>query len=213
MRLFKSISTSLAFGIVLAAATNARADLLVNQFAAVFGTVDVNASDLKQFTLDDGIITLTLDDSVSGMTIDPLTFDLTGYAGPLGAANPIGVVGDALTIRLGSTIAQYDVVSAALTQLLNSPIAIGFIEMELTLDSSNLAVGGENVIVPTTLEGSFSLNGLRVTVVQEGGQPCGHVQSGTAASASLTAIPEPGTCTLLGVGLMFVGLVARRRKA
>ena len=202
----------LVIGIILVAGSTAHAELLVNEFAATFGTIKVNATDLKKFSLDDGMITLTLSDDVDGMSIDKVTFDLTGYAGPLGTSNPIAVVSDTLTIRLESTIAQYDVVSAQLTQILNNPIAIGFIELELTLNNSNLAVGGENVIVPSALTSAITINGLKITVEEgSGGQKNGKAQLGSVASASLTAIPEPGTCTLLGLGMLVVGLALRGR--
>ena len=211
MKRFETLWSCLAVGIVLFASATANADLVVSEFAGTFGAIDVNASDLKQFTLDDGLITLTQGDNVNGMTIDPIVFDLTGYAGPLGTTNPVSVVGDAVTIRLASTTATYDVASAELTQLLNAPIAVGFVDVLLTLDCSDLATGGESVIVPSTLVGLFSINGLRVTVDEVQGQKNGKVQVGNVASASLTAIPEPTTCTLLGIGLMIGGLLLRRR--
>lgn len=191
---------------VLSLSGLAQADLIVNEFGGTFGRVTVNAADLKQFTLADGMITLTLSDDVDGMTFDGITFDLTGYAGPLGVSNPVNVVDDTVTIRLESTMAKYDVVSADLTQLLNSPIAVGFIELELALNSNNLAVGGQNVIMPSTLSSVVTINGLKVTVVEQGGQKNGRVQVGGVASASLTAIPEPTTCTMAGIGLMIFGL-------
>lgn len=202
----------LTAAVLLFATVAARADLIINEFAATFGSIQVNTADLKQFSLNDGLITLTTGDNVSGMTIDPIEFDLTGYAGPLGTPNPVAVIDDTITIRLESTLASYEVVSAEMTQLLNTPIAIGFIDLILELDTSNLAVGGEDILVPPMLTSAITLNGLKVTVVEEpGGQKNGNARLGSVASASLTAIPEPTTCTLLGIGFLIVGLRLRSR--
>ncbi len=204
------IWSGFALGVLLFGGSAAQADLVVSEFAGTFGTIQVDASDLKQFTLADGLITFTLDDDVDGMSLDPLTFDLTGYAGPLGTANPITVVDNSVTIRLASTSALYNVVSAQLTQLANTPIAVGFVDLELTLEDSDLGVGGVDVLVPSSISSLITINGLRITVAEQGGQMNGNVQLGAAASASITAIPEPTVCALAAIGLMIVTLGVRR---
>jgi len=202
-----------AVGLAMFVGGSARAELVVNEFAGTFGEIKVNAADLKKFSLDEGLITFSAADNVPGMKFDSIVFDLTGYAGPLGITNPIAVVDDTVTIRLESTMAKYDVVSAKLTQLLNSPIAVGFIELEMALQTSDLALGGESVLVPSTLSSMITINGLRITVVEQGGQKHGNAQVRNVASASITAIPEPTTFTLAGFGMLIVGLglLGRRR--
>jgi hypothetical protein len=67
-----------------------------------------------------------------------------------------------------------------------------------------------DVLVPSSISSLITINGLRITVAEQGGQMNGNVQLGAAASASITAIPEPTVCALAAIGLMIVTLGVRR---
>ena len=190
--------------VVCAVSASALPVLTIDEFSGVFGSIDV-AGDGGSFTLQGGALTVTAPDSVFDLTVAPVTVDLAGYDSLAGGA--ISILGGAISIEnnVSGTAAHYEVHDPTLTQVLNTPIGIGYIAFaNWTLISSDLTTGlAEPIEVPDTLQAAISINGLTVTT--DG-------QDGTAsapfpASASITAFtPEPSVLSLVAVaGLLLLG--------
>jgi hypothetical protein len=188
-----------AMAIVLAGVGRAEAEILdVYEFSGTFDQVDV-PGDGSTFELLGGKITLTAPDSLpEQLTISDILVDLTGYDDLNGG--PVGIVGDSLIINNPSsaTSASLAVDSATLTQVLNSPIGVGYMCLGLSLSSSGLKTVAGDTINLNVAQSVITMNGLRITTDGSNGT----AQEGTLASASISAIiPEPSTLVLglLGV--------------
>lgn len=167
--------------------------LLVNEFSGTFDEIGV-PGDGSTFELLGGTITATSPDTLpETLTIDTVTVDLTGYDNLDGGT--VVIVGDELKIwNLASgTSAVLSVSSATLTQVLNSPIGVGFMELELTLSSSDLKTyDGDKTINLSVVDSVITMNGLQVTTNGSNGT----ASLGSLSSASITAVPEPSTLLL-----------------
>lgn len=200
--------------IVLAGVGQVGAEILqVNDFGGVFDRISVS-EDGRQFTLEEGKITTTFPDTLpEQLEILDVTVDLTGYD-DLGSddlqGGTVGIVGGSLTIRNPSnmTEASLGVTSATLTQVLNSPIGIGFASLVLNLSSSNLKTADDKTINLGVIQAAISLQGLQVTTDGTDGTASAPVP----ASASISAIPEPSTFLLGLLAVVGCGGYCWRRR-
>lgn len=188
--------------IVLAGVGQLRAETLdVFEFGGTFDQIDV-PGDGSTFVLQGGRITATLPDALpEQLTIADVTVDLTGYD-TLSGGN-VSIVGGNLVINNPSsgTSASLAVSSATLTQVLNAPIGVGFIELGLSLFSSGLETLAGDPINLNVADSVITMNGLVVTTDGSNGT----ASLGTLSSASISAVPEPSTlvlaiCALAGCG-------------
>lgn len=202
-----SLVSLVALTIALVSTQAQAATVNVNQFSAVFPTVSASGI---QFTLTDEI-TSTAPGTAVGLSVDPITVDLTGWnpAG-LGISDTVSIVGGQITLSGSSGSATYDVASASLTQILNNPISVGYIELSLNnLVNSSLKDGnGDDVALASALTTTITINGLKVTTNGING----NASIPTLSTASLTAVPEPSSIVLGVLGFGGLGLVTWRRR-
>lgn len=219
-RLLTALAT---VSILLAALGQARADMMdpdelnITEFSGTFDSIDV-PGDGSTFELLDGRITLTAPDTLPDgeqLTIVDVTVDLTGYDDLDGG--DVGIVGGSVIIEnpASDTNASLAVNSATLTQVLNSPIGVGFLSLRLGLLGSGLTTGEGDTINLDVRESVITFNGIEVTLENNSDGTNGKATLGTLTSASISAvIPEPSTLVL---GLMTaVGLAGygwRRRRS
>lgn len=200
-----------AFVLVALVGSRSQAAIIsVDEFAAVFPTVSAAGS---QFTLSDDDITDTSPDSAVGLSIDPITVDLTGWnpAPGLGTADAVGIVGGKITLTGSAGSATYDVAAATLTQIINNPIAVGYMQLSLNnLVNNGLQDGnGDDVVLASSMMTTISINGLKVTTNGVNG----NATVPSLSTASLTAVPEPSTAVLGALSLLGLGVFCGCGKA
>ncbi len=189
------VSTIVLF--ILAFASNAGANLIVNEISGGFGTIGL---DPGGFGLYDGSISQSAQDDIAGFGLVNIAVDVTGWNAN---GDNVAVVGGTVTIVNSGNITTtvFNVSSANLTQILTSPIGIGYMELDLSWLSSNLTYLSEPVDLPSAMHMVISYNGL---VVENETASL----NATTASASFSAIPEPASLALILAGLVFL----RKRK-
>lgn len=185
--------------ILLAGVGRAEAETInIYAFSGTFDDIDVLDAG-SRFQLLNGDITVTQPGTLVApdhLTISDVIVDLTDY-GDLDGGN-VTVVDDRLTINnsANGTSAELAVDSATLTQVLNSPIGIGYMSLCLDLSSSHLetAVGNKTINLDV-VDAVITINGLRITT--NGSSGTASLGSRPSASASISAlVPEPSTLVL-----------------
>ena len=186
--------------ILLAGVGRAEAETIdIYAFSGTFDDVEVLDAG-SRFQLLNGNITVTEPDSLvapNHLTISDVTVDLSGY-GDLNGGN-VTVVDDCLIINnsANGTSAELAVDSATLTQVLNSPIGIGYMSLCLEVSSSNLETDDDpkKTINLDVADAVITINGLRITT--NGSSGTASLGTHPSASASISAlVPEPSTLVL-----------------
>jgi len=184
--------------ILLAGVGRAEAETInIYAFSGTFDDIDVLDAG-SSFQLLNGNISVTEPGTLvdpDHLTISDVTVDLTGY-GDLNGGE-VTVVGDSLIINnsANGTSASLAVDSAILTQVLNSPIGIGYMSLCLDLSSSNLETDDETTINLDVIDAVITINGLRITT--DGYNGTASLGTHPSASASISAlVPEPSTLVL-----------------
>lgn len=167
-------------------------------FSGTFDDIDVLDAGSK-FRLLDGDITVTEPGTLEypdHLTISDVTVDLTGYGDLDG--DEVAVLGGSLVINnsANGTSASLAVDSATLTQVLNSPIGIGYMSLCLDLSSSNLKTHDDKKTINLDVVDSvITINGLRITT--DGTSGTASLGTRPSASASISAlVPEPSALVL-----------------
>lgn len=167
-------------------------------FSGTFDDVEVLDAG-SRFQLLNGNITVTEPGILPPdyLTISDVIVDLSGY-GDLNGGE-VTVVGGSLIINnsANDTSASLAVDSATLTQVLNSPIGIGYMSLCLDLSSSNLETDDDppKTINLDVVDAVITINGLRITT--NGSSGTASLGPRPSASASISAlVPEPSTLVL-----------------
>jgi hypothetical protein len=200
--------------VMLAAVGRAKAETLnIFGFSGTFDEIQVLDGG-SRFQLCDGEITLTAPDTLpppEKLTISDVIVDLTGFD-DLNGGN-VTIVDDELIINnlSSGTSAHLAVNSATLTQVLNSPIGVGYVSLSLGLSSSDLETDAGETINLDVVDAIVTMNGLKITT--DGSNGTANLSTYSKASASISAmVPEPSTFVL---GLLAVvgcgGFCWRRR--
>jgi hypothetical protein len=166
--------------------------LYIHEFAGVFDEVAI-PGDGTTFQLLGGTITHTAPDTLpEQLTIGNVTVDLSGYDDLDGGS--VTVLGNQLTVSnpLSGTSAQLAVDSATLTQVLNDPIGVGYVMLDLSTSASDLQTLGGDTINLQVFQSVVSINGLVITTDGSNGT----ATLDTLASASISAVPEPSALLL-----------------
>lgn len=181
---------------ILVFAPGAGAVLFVNELSGGFGIIGLEPGG---FGLSGGSISQSAQGDIAGLGLVNIAVNVTGWTTN---GDNVAVVGGTVTIINSGNIttAVFDVTSASLTQILTSPLGIGYMELGLTLNTNDLAIGADAVVLPSAMQMVISYNGLVV-------------DNGTASlnaigSASFSAIPEPASLALFLGGFVFL----RKRK-
>jgi hypothetical protein len=136
------------------------------------------------------------------LTISDVIVDLAGYDSLSGGT--VSIVGGNLIINnpSNSSSASLAVNSATLTQILNAPIGVGYMSLDLSLSSSGLTTVSGDTINLNAVQSIITMNGLKVTTDGSNGT----AQAGMLASASISAmVPEPSTLVLGLLGVICCG--------
>lgn len=178
---------------VLAIASNAGANLIVNEISGGFGIIGLEPGG---FGLSGGSISQSAQGDIVGLGVVNIAVDVTGWTTN---GDNVAVVGGTVTIvNAGNiTTAVFDVTSASLTQILVSPLGVGLMELDLSWLNSDLTYLGQTVDLPSAMQMVISYNGL---VVNNGTASL----NAMTGSASFSAIPEPASLTMLLAGLVFL---------
>ena len=193
-----AIAASIIVLSILAVASNAGATLIVDEISGGFGIIGLNPGGSADFELTQGEVSQP--PAAGSLVVFDIGVDLTGYT-----ANGDSVLVDGSTITIANlvtaTAAVFNVSSASLTQVLVNPLGIGYISLDLTLNTSNLTTDtGEDILLPSTMQAVITYNGL---VVETDGSD-GIASLNALGSASFTASPEPATFALLLGGLILL---------
>ncbi len=182
---------------ILAIASNAGADLIINEISGTFGAIGLDSGDSAYFELAQGEVSQP--GTGGALVVYDIAVDLTGYSA---IGDDVTVIGGTVTIENSdnATTAVFSVSSASLTQILISPLGIGYMELDLSWSSSNLTYSGEAVVLPSAMQMVISYNGLAI----ETDGTDGTASLNGLGSASFSAIPEPATFALLLGGLVLV---------
>ena len=183
---------------ILAIASNAGAALNVDEISGGFGIIGLEPGG---FGLSGGSISQSAQGDITGLGLVNIAVDVTGWTTN---GDNVAVVGGTVTIINSGNIttAVFDVTSASLTQILADPFGIGYMELGLTLNTNDLAIGADAVVLPSAMQMGISYNGL---VVDDGTASLNALGS---ASFSASAIPEPASLALFLGGFVFL----RKRK-
>ena len=180
---------------ILAFAPGAGAVLIVNELSGSFLIADPAGG--SYFELNNGIVLQTDQGNIAGLVLADIVVDVTGWTAN---GDNVMVTGGTVTFAnsANGTTAVFNLSSPRLTQLLISPIGIGYMELDLTPNANNdLAIGTDAVVLPSAMQMVISYNGL---VVGNGTASL----SGITGSASFLAIPEPASMALLLAGFVFL---------
>ncbi len=191
-----AIAASVIVLSILAIASNAGAVLVVNEMSGTFGAIDTSLGGPAYFELTDGVVSQTETDILTGLTIMPLGVDLTGFTN----GGIVAIAGGTITVEnpATSTSAVFTVNFATLTQVLSSPVGLGYMELDLSQFSNNLMYLGEAVTLPSSLQMLISYNGLVAD------DATGTASLTSIGSASFSAVPEPATLALLLGGFVLL---------
>ncbi len=194
------VSTIVLF--ILAFASNAGADLIVNEISGTFHAIGLDSGDSAYFELTQGEIT----QPAAGGTLVVLDIgvDLTGYTE---SGNRVLVDGSTVAIwnQTNGTFAAFNVDSASLIQWQISPLGIGQMSLDLTLDLTQntnplTTDAGDLIVLPSTMQMFIIYMGLAIET--DGGDGIANLNGHERALFS--AVPEPATLALLLGGLAFV---------
>ena len=191
-----AITASVIVLSILAIASNAGAVLVVNELSGTFGAIELDFGNPAYFQLTDGVVSQTATDILMGLTIAPLGVDLTGFTN----GGIVAIADGTVTIEntATSTSAVFTVNSATLTQLLSSPVGLGYMQLDLSRLNNNLTYLGDPVTLPSTLQMVISYNGLVAD------DTTGTASLISIGSASFSAVPEPATLVLLLGGFVLL---------
>lgn len=188
-----AIAASIIVLSILAIASNAGAVLIVNEISGTFGAIGLDSGDPAYFELTLGEVSQPA--AGGSLVMFDIAVDLTGYT-----ANGDSVLVDGSTVIIANVItatsAVFNVDSATLTQILIDPIAIGYVTLDLTRNTSNLTTDDPDdpIALPSTMQMFIIYNGLVV-------DNDGIASLNTLGSASFSVVPEPATLALLLGGL------------
>lgn len=195
-----AIAASIIVLSILAIASNAGAVLVVNEISGTFGAIGLDSGNPAYFELTLGEVSQPA--AGGSLVVFDIAVDLTGYT-----ASGDSVLVDGSTVVIANVItatsAVFNVDSATLTQILIDPIAIGYVTLDLTQNTSDLTTDTDDAIVlPSTMQMFIIYNGLVVD------------NDGTASlngfgSASFSVVPEPATLALLLGGFVFLSRFRR----
>jgi len=193
------IAASIIVLSLLAIASNAGATLIVDEISGGFGIIGLEPDG---FDLSEGSISGSSQDNITGLTLADIEVDLTGWTA---SGGDITIIGETVTIANpgNATTAVFDVTSASLTQILVSPFGIGYMELGLTMNTNDLAIGADAVDLPSAMQMVISYNGLAIESDGADGTASMNATTGSA-SFSASAIPEPASLALLLGGLAFL---------
>jgi len=191
-----AITVSVIVLSILAIASNAGAGPIVNELSGTFGAIELDFGNPAYFQLTDGVVSQTATDILMGLTIAPLGVDLTGFTN----GGIVAIADGTVTIEntATSTSAVFTVNSATLTQVLSSPVGLGYMQLDLSRLNNNLTYLGDPVTLPSTLQMVISYNGL---VADDTTDTASLISIG---SASFSAVPEPATLVLLLGGFVLL---------
>ncbi len=181
---------------ILAIASNAGAVLVVNELSGTFGAIELDSGNPAYFQLTDGGVSQTATDILMGLTIAPLGVDLTGFTN----GGIVAIADGTVTIEntATSTSAVFTVNSATLTQVLSSPVGLGYMQLDLSRLNNNLTYLGDPVTLPSTLQMVISYNGLVADDTTD------TASLNRPGSALFWAVPEPATLVLLLGGFVLL---------
>lgn len=197
-----AIAASIIVLSVLAMASNAGAAITVDEMSGSFGIIESDATDEARFSLSAGAISQSAVDDISGFGVYDMTVDVTGWTAN---GDDVAVVGGMMTIENmdNATTAVFDIVSVTLTQILTDPLAIGYMELELTQNTNTLTTDTADVILPSAMLMVISYNGL--TIETDGTATLNATGSASfSTSATSVPVPEPATMAMLLTGLVFL---------
>ncbi len=191
-----AITASVIVLSILAIASNAGAGPIVNELSGTFGAIELDFGNPAYFQLAGGVVSQTATDILMGLTIAPLGVDLTGFTN----GGIVAIADGTVTIEntATSTSAVFTVNSATLTQLLSSPVGLGYMQLDLSRLNNNLTYLGDPVTLPSTLQMVISYNGLVAD------DTTGTASLISIGSASFSAVPEPATLVLLLGGFVLL---------